>query len=43
MKSVSGRAHDYGKGSVVFVGVGHTIHAMWNLQYLEVQRRAQCD
>jgi type 1 glutamine amidotransferase len=39
-KSVSGWAYDYGKGRVVFTGVGHTIHAMWNPQYLEIQRRS---
>lgn len=39
-KSVSGWAYDYGKGRVVFTGVGHTIHAMWNPQYLEIQKRS---
>ncbi len=39
-KSVSGWAYDFGKGRVVFTAVGHTIHAMWNPQYLEVQKRS---
>jgi type 1 glutamine amidotransferase len=39
-KSVSGWAHDYRKGRVVFTAVGHTIHAMWAPQYLELQNRA---
>jgi type 1 glutamine amidotransferase len=39
-KAVSGWAYDYGKGRVVFTAVGHTVHAMWNPQYLELQQRA---
>jgi type 1 glutamine amidotransferase len=39
-KSPAGWAYDYGKGRVVFTAVGHTIHAMWNPQYLELQKRA---
>lgn len=39
-KSISGWAYDFGKGRVVFTAVGHTIHAMWNPQYLEIQRRS---
>ncbi len=39
-KSVSGWAYDFGKGRVVFTAVGHTIHAMWNPQYVEIQKRA---
>ena len=39
-KSVSGWAYDFGKGRVVFTAVGHTIHAMWNPQYLEIQKRS---
>ncbi|MEO6802117.1 MAG: ThuA domain-containing protein [Granulicella sp.] len=39
-KSNSGWAYDYGKGRVVFTGIGHTIHAMWHPQYLEIQRRS---
>jgi type 1 glutamine amidotransferase len=39
-KSVSGWAYDFGKGRVVFTAVGHTIHAMWNPQYVEIQKRS---
>ena len=39
-KSPAGWAYDYGKGRVVFTAVGHTIHAMWNPTYLEIQRRS---
>jgi type 1 glutamine amidotransferase len=39
-KSVSGWAYDFGKGRVVFTAVGHTIHAMWNSQYIELQKRS---
>jgi type 1 glutamine amidotransferase len=39
-KSISGWAYDFGSGRVVFTAVGHTIHAMWNPQYLEIQKRA---
>jgi type 1 glutamine amidotransferase len=39
-RSISGWAYDYGRGRVVFTAVGHTIHAMWNPQYLEIQKRS---
>ncbi len=39
-KSISGWAHDFGKGRVVFTAVGHTIHAMWAPEYLDVQKRS---
>jgi type 1 glutamine amidotransferase len=39
-RSPSGWAYDYGKGRVVFTAVGHTNHAMWNPQYLELQKRS---
>jgi len=39
-KSISGWAYDFGSGRVVFTAVGHTIHALWNPQYLEIQKRA---
>ena len=39
-KSVSGWAHDFGKGRVVFTAVGHNLHALWNPQYLEIQKRS---
>lgn len=39
-KSISGWAYDFGSGRVVFTAVGHTIHALWNPQYFEIQKRA---
>jgi len=39
-KSPAGWAYDFGKGRVVFTAVGHTIHAMWNPQYIELQKRS---
>jgi type 1 glutamine amidotransferase len=39
-KSISGWAYDFGSGRVVFTAVGHTIDAMWNPQYLEIQKRS---
>lgn len=39
-KSISGWAYEYGKGRVVFTAVGHTIDAMWNPQYVEIQKRS---
>lgn len=38
--SVAGWAYDYGKGRVVFTAVGHTNHALWNPEYLKIQRNA---
>ena len=39
-KSIAGWAYDYGGGRVVFTSVGHTIHALWEPEYLKLQRRA---
>src|SRR6202451_3991689 len=39
-RSISGWAYDFGKGRVVFTAVGHTIHAMWAPQYIEIQKRS---
>ncbi len=39
-KSISGWAYDFGKGRVVFTAVGHTIHAMWAPEYVELQKRS---
>jgi len=39
-KSVAGWAYDFGRGRVVFTSVGHTIHALWNPEYVKLQRRA---
>jgi Trehalose utilisation len=39
-KSISGWAYEFGNGRVVFTAVGHTIDAMWNPQYVEIQKRS---
>ena len=39
-KSIAGWAYEYGRGRVVFTSPGHTIHALWNPEYLKLQRRA---
>ena len=39
-KSIAGWAYDYGKGRVVFTSPGHTIHALWEPEYVKLQRRA---
>ncbi len=38
--SVAGWAYDYGKGRVVFTSIGHTIHALWNPEYVKLQKQA---
>jgi hypothetical protein len=38
--TVSGWAHEYGKGRVVFTAMGHTIHAMWQPEYFKMQKNA---
>ena len=40
--TVSGWAHEYGKGRVVFTAMGHTIHVMWEPQHLKIQKNAVC-
>jgi hypothetical protein len=39
-KSIAGWAYDYGRGRVVFTSPGHTIHALWEPEYVKLQRRA---
>lgn len=39
-ESISGWAHEYGQGRVVFTAVGHNIHAMWQPEYLKLQKNA---
>jgi type 1 glutamine amidotransferase len=39
-KSIAGWAYDYGRGRVAFTAVGHTIHALWNPEYVKLQKRA---
>ena len=38
--TVSGWAHEYGKGRVVFTAMGHTIDAMWQPDHLKMQKNA---
>jgi type 1 glutamine amidotransferase len=38
--SISGWAHEFGSGRVVFTAIGHTIHAMWQPEYLKLQKNA---
>lgn len=38
-KSISAWAYNYGQGRVAFTAVGHTIHALWEPQHLELQKR----
>jgi type 1 glutamine amidotransferase len=38
--SISGWAHEFGRGRVVFTAMGHTIHAMWQPEYLKLQKNA---
>jgi type 1 glutamine amidotransferase len=39
-KSNSGWAYEYGQGRVVFTAIGHTVHAMWQPQYFQLQKNA---
>jgi len=39
-KSVSGWAHEYEKGRVVFTGIGHSISVMWAPEHLKLQKRS---
>ena len=38
--SISGWAHEYGKGRVVFTAMGHTTEAMWHPEYFKIQKNA---
>jgi type 1 glutamine amidotransferase len=38
--SISGWAHEYGQGRIVYTAIGHTIHAMWQPEYLKLQKNA---
>lgn len=38
--SVSGWAHEYGKGRVVFTAIGHTTDAMWQPEHLKLQKNS---
>lgn len=39
-QSISGWAHEYGRGRVVFTAVGHNIYAMWQPEYFKLQKNA---
>jgi type 1 glutamine amidotransferase len=39
-KSIAGWAHEYGKGRVVFTAPGSNIPAMWQPEYLKLQKNA---
>lgn len=39
-ESVAGWAYDFGKGRVVFTAIGHTLHALWQPEYMKLQRNA---
>jgi type 1 glutamine amidotransferase len=39
-KAAAGWAYDYGQGRVVFTAVGHTVHAMWVPEHVELQKRS---
>ena len=39
-KAIAGWAYDFGKGRVVFTAVGHTLHALWQTEYLKLQKNA---
>jgi hypothetical protein len=38
--SISGWAHEYGKGRVVFTAIGHTTDSMWQPEYFKLQKNA---
>lgn len=39
-EAIGGWAYDFGKGRVVFTAVGHTLHALWNPEYVKIQKNA---
>jgi len=38
--SISGWAHEHGKGRVVFTAMGHTNEVMWHPEYFKIQKNA---
>jgi type 1 glutamine amidotransferase len=38
--SISGWAHEFGKGRVAFTAMGHTLDAMWQPEYVKIQKNA---
>jgi hypothetical protein len=39
-QAIAGWAYEIGKGRVVFTAVGHTLHAMWQPEYVKIQQNA---
>ena len=39
-QAIAGWANEFGKGRVVFTAPGHTLHALWQLQYFRLQKNA---
>lgn len=37
-KAIAGWAYDYGKGRVAYTAVGHTLHALWQPEYVKIQK-----
>ena len=38
--AIAGWAYDYGKGRVAYTSPGHTLHAMWQPEYIKIQQNA---
>jgi hypothetical protein len=38
--SINGWAHEYGRGRVVFTSIGHTVDALWQPEYMTIQKNA---
>lgn len=38
--SINGWAHEYGKGRVAFTSIGHTVDALWQPEYMKIQKNA---
>jgi len=36
--AIGGWAYDYGKGRVAYTAVGHSIHALWQPEYVKIQK-----
>ena len=39
-KAIAGWAYDYGKGRVAYTSPGHTLHALWQPEYVKIQQNA---
>jgi type 1 glutamine amidotransferase len=38
--AIAGWAYDHGKGRVAYTSPGHTLHAMWQPEYVKIQQNA---